>query len=154
MGKPATPALAGKDIDFAGQDLARALAEGNAAATRILEDVFRVAEHEKDDYVCNTTKDPLALFAVLRDEKITGAKISDIYLHLCHSSAAHLVAVLTVAAHPRHFSDHYYQSARFYLGLLDPKQARPIPIKEFHAGVVMQLKVNAGHADVHSTQVH
>ncbi len=154
MGRPITPALASKDIDFAGQGLIAMLAEGNAAATRILEDVYAIAEHEKDDYVCNTTKDPGALLGILRVGKITGSRISDVYLHLCHGSAAHLAAVLTVAAHPRHFSDDYYNSARFYLGLSNPEDVKPIALKEFHAGVVIQLKVNAGHSDVHSTKVH
>lgn len=154
MGRPNIPALAGKNIDSAGDDLLAGLAEGNAAAKRILEDVYAMAEHEKEDYVCTTTRDPRDLFEVLRAEKITGARISDIYLHACHGSAAHLVAVLTVAAHPLHFSDDYYNSARFYLGLAKPEDVKPIPLKEFHAGVVLQLKVNAGHADFHSSRVH
>lgn len=155
MGKPITThALTGPDIISAGQDLIVGLAEGNAAATRILEDVFRIAEHEKEYYVCSTTKDPTDLLKVLQDERITGAKLCDVYLHLCESSAAHLAAVLTVAAHPHHFSHQDHDSARYYLGLCDTGAVTPTPIHEFHCGVVMQLRATTGQADIHSRHHH
>ena len=153
MGKTLTTALASKNINSAGQDLIVVLAEGNAAATRILEDVYAIAEHEKQDYHCSTTKHPELLFEALRLADITGARISDVYLNRCAGSAAHLVAALTVAAHPQHFADNYHVSACYYLGLCGP-EVNPIPIHEFHAGVVAQLKITAGHADIRSSSVH
>ncbi|HCM83355.1 MAG TPA: hypothetical protein DIS76_02160 [Rhodospirillaceae bacterium] len=113
---------------------------------RILEDVYAIAEHEKADYVCSTTQDPLDLLKVLQREKLTGLRISDIYLHLCAGSAAHLTAALTVVAHPLHFTPEYHDSACYYLGL---SHIKPIPIKEFHAGVAAQLKTITGQVMVH-----